>query len=693
MPDNASITDAQMLIITNGIDPVSRWDGLTTTLETAGIAAPPTAPVINAAGGGTITGEYFAYVVFVDRYDNISNPSPLSAGVTVTNVGEIIYTNVPIPTDPKVVQRQIWRNTAGQTLTFYQDVLTNDITSTTFTSTQSDNQLSREVSQVQFDQNGNTLTFLYGVPPDWKPFNVQHLGRMYLSGEIVYTEGCVEVVTGSAVVKGIGTRWPANFAGRFLYVNNGLAGVEIQSVNPATQQIVLTTTWTGASDNFLNYWIRPAPAEKNLLYYSGPGTPEAFPGPNAVSLPEDGFEHTGLMSMTSFLYVLKQRRIYRFTVQADPAQDGFLFLAANRGCINQRCAIVIGDTAYLLDEQGIYSFDGGDVKDLSKPIQSIFRGNNRFYKVNWSPLRFWHGCFDENYEILRWFITLNGDYLPRHALCYNYDFNRWWIEEYPMPIGASAIGKTPPAPGTWRMGGQDVLYYGSRAKKVYAIGYGQILDGPDPAAGTTRGPVSSAGQCSLTCNVAMFAATGLIGSNVYIVAGTGEGQSRRITALSGQTLQIGQPWLILPDTTSVFQIGGVPWEWRSGRLQFADNEERNTRKLVFGWRPLTPDSPQSPEAVIQFYQDYSTSAVVNNFSWTKGQRRGVSAQKGSTEQRVDLTRTQGVADINFDAQRERNTDAPRRVTVDITGVGNDEQMTVKSVEMQGAVTASGGSGG
>jgi hypothetical protein len=395
--------------------------------------------------------------------------------------------------------------------------------------------------------------------------------------------------------------------------------------------------------------------------------------------------------MTSFLYILKQRRIYRFTVQADPAQDGFIFLAANRGCVNQKCAVVIGDTAYMLDEQGIFSFDGGEVQDLSKPIQSIFRGKNRYYKLQWQANRFWHGCFDENYEVLRWFVTLTGDYLPRHALCYNYAYKRWWIEEYPMPIGADAVGKTPPNPGTWRTGGQSVLYYGSRAKKIYKLGYGQILDGPDPNAGTVQGQVTSSGLCSITCSLASFATSGLVGSNIYIVKGTGEGQTRRIVALSGQTLQVNSPWLMQPDTTSIFQIGGVPWKWRSGRLQFADNEERNTRKVVLGWRPLINVAPS--EAIAQLFVDYNNAAINNSFSYTQSQRRGVSSTKGSPEQRIDLTREQGVADINVDAGRERDTDAPRRLTVDFAGVAREEQLTVKSVEIQGVMGGGGGGGG
>lgn len=686
MPDNFSITNNGILIDSNGIDPVTRWDGLLPTTETAGVPAPPTAPTISAAGSGSITGEYFAYIVWLDRFDNQSNPSPLGGPVNALNNGNINYTNLPVPTDPKVITMQIWRNTAGQTTTFYLDVETNDVTSGTAGSIMGDTVLATQLSQAQFDTNGNTLTFLYGIPPDWKPFNCQYLGRMYMAGEIIYSEGCVQMTFGNTLVYGNGTRWPANFAGRFLYVDNGTSGIQIASVNAITQTLELVSAYTGPTDQFVTYWIRPAPAEKNLLYYSGPGTPEGFPANNALDISEDGFEYTGLIVLSSFLYIMKQRRLYRLTAQADPAQDGFIFLDANRGCINQRCVVIIGDTAYLLDEQGIYSFQGGTCTDLSKPIQSIFRGNNKFYQLHWAASRFWHACFDENYEILRWFITLSGDYLPRHALCYNYDFKRWWIEEYPMPIGCNTIGRTPPNPGTWREGGQDILYYGSRARKVYEIGYGQTLDGPDPNAGTTRNTVTAIGICSLTCDMASFADSGIVGSNVYIISGAGEGQNRRISAATETVLTLTQPWTIMPNTTSVFLIGGIPWEWRSGRVQFSDNEARNTRKIVLGFRTQDLDS----EAIAQLYVNYKKDPIVNNMRYSKAQRRGVSTVPKSPEQRIDLTREQGVADINIDAQRERNTDAPRRITVDFSGVAREETLSIKSVEMQGTMASQGG---
>jgi hypothetical protein len=688
VPNNFSIEDIGIAIMTNGIDPVMRWDGLTPSLETAGIAAPTGQIVVSGSdvsGTGTITGTYYAYVIFLDRFGNQSNPSPVSIGAAIADADTIVYSNVPVPTDPKVIQRQIYRNTTGQTLTFYLDVSVFDVTTTTFYSTTTDAVLSEQPAQVQFDASGNSLTILYDVPPDWKPFNVQYLGRMYLAGEVVYQEGCVHVQAGTTLVQGVGTRWPTNFAGRFFYGEGAYEGIEIASVNAVAQQLTLVSPWLQYSSFYAQYWIRPAPAEKNLLYFSGPGTPEGFPPDNSIEVQEDGFETTGLILGTSFLYIMKTRKMYRLTCQADPAQDGYIFPAANRGCINQRCAVVIGDMMYFLDEQGIYGYDGGKVKDISKPIQSIFRGTNRFFTLNWGASRYWHGLFDENYEIIRWFVSLTGDYLPRHALCYNYDFDRWWIEEYPMPIGASAVGKTPPPTGTYRTGGQDVLYYGSRAAKVYMIGYGQQLDGPDPNGGTVRQFVTSSGLCSMTCNVANFATSGIIGSNIYIIKGTGEGQNRRICNVVGQTLWVTQPWTEHLDTTSQFQIGGIPWRWRSGRMMFADNEARNTRKGVLGFRPVTQES----EALVVMYYDYSLYPVISSATYSKRQRRGVESDRGSPEQRIALSddpkwgNPYGIAEFNFDAGRERSTPAPRKVTLDFYGVQREEPLTIKSIEIQG----------
>jgi hypothetical protein len=679
MPDSFATSSGNLLLIANGVDRVSRWDGLYPQVEPAGVTPPATAPTISATGVGSITGAYSAYVRFIDRRGNFSNFSPVSNAIVAASNQTINYTNVPVPQEAAVVRRQILRTTADQSLTYFVDIDTTDLGSTSFSSTRLDADLQVQEPQALFDANGNVLANAFGVPPDWKPFVVSHQGRMWLAGEQPYFEGAAIVTFGSKTVTGVGTDWKATFPGRFFYGAGSFGGIEIDSISGQT--ITLLSPWLGASDPYLYYKILPAPAEKNLLYFSGPASPEAWSATDALEIPEDGYAITGMMVVSSFLYILKELRIHRLTNQGDPVVDGVIFESVRRGCINNRCWVTEGMDAYLLDYYGCYLFRGGQAEAISVPINAIFTGTNRNYALNWQQSRYWHASIDSDYDIVRWFVTLGGDYLPRHALCYNTELKRWWIEEYPVPIGCSAVGNAVAQLGTFRSIGSQILYFGSRATKVYSMSAKIFLDAADPQAGTTRGTVASSGLCSLTCASAEFAA-GVVGSTVYIVQGKGQGQGRLIASLSGTTLTLTQPWTILPDSTSVFQIGAVPWEYRTGRTTFADGEDRKTRKIQVGFRP----TPSQQEAILELYEDYNeTTPIVQQHQYTVAQRRGVATSVASAQQRIDLTRLYGTADVNIDAQRERDTDARRRVALLLYGWNREDPLTFKQIVETGVV--------
>lgn len=340
--------------------------------------------------------------------------------------------------------------------------------------------------------------------------------------------------------------------------------------------------------------------------------------------------------------------------------------------MNNRCWATVGLDAYLLDYYGCYKFSGGQTDEISLPIQGIFRGNNRYYRLNWQQSRYWHAIADLSNTTIRWFVTLGGDYLPKHALCYNYGLKRWWVERYEHPIGCSAIAPKAAPYGGWRSYGQERLYVGSQGAQVFAFSPTVFLDGPDPTSGATRCQPASWGIDWLIVTGASFA-NGTLGSYLTIVRGRGEGQTRKIIDVAGDVLTVDQPWAITPDETTLFQIGAVYWEYRTGRMTFADGEARQTRKIQLGYRPV----PVTQEAIAEMFRDYSETAITQQHNYNWKQRRGVSSIIGDPRQRIDLTRSYGVADINIDAQRERDTDARRRLSFSIYGWNRESQLTLK----------------
>jgi hypothetical protein len=515
--------------------------------------------------------------------DTFSIPLALATGSTYNQggvwtfgVATIVYGAIPVPTDPKVVRRQILRNLAGNTDVLYVDIDTADLTTEAFSSTTTDEDLATQ-DFVPLTYGDDDLPFAnrFGVPPAHKSVVAVHNGRAFLTADIVYNQGHVEPVFGSDQVPGVGTAWPATFAGRFLYIDGAIEPYEIAAVDVANQVLTLTVPFGDMPQRFCPYTIRAAPGERRLLYYSEPGNFEAWPPYNAVAIPEDDDEITALLVLENYLYVVERRHIHRLTFQEDPLKDGFVFRVTHRGCINHRCSVIVEDMTYMLDEAGIHAFNGETSQHISDPIQNIFQVDGvSDFQVDWtSDQKLWHAAHDPVRNIIRWFVSMIGRSELRHAICYNYRQQRFWIEEFPTAICSSCTA--------------DLTYrrslVGTEARRVLCLAEGSY-DGADET-GTTRGTVTTADAASLSDTAATFAS--LEGAPIAIVDGTGRGQVRVIAANTSTTLYLRDPWTIVPDATSTYQVGGVSWKWQSGWFRFAEDESENPRDVELVYEPLS----------------------------------------------------------------------------------------------------------
>lgn len=672
MPNNfVEQPDSGFLMIASGFDPVLRWDSQKAQAVTAGIVKPATAPVIARSGTGSITGTYSAFLRFVDDLGNVSNLSPISNEIKITKAASIDYSAVATTTDPKVVKRQLLRNTNGQYDTFYLDVETTDLEATTFSSALTDALLVTNLDVPLLDVEGRVLANRNAPPPNNKTVMAHHLGRMFYTGEEDYLQGSCQVTFGSTTVTGIGTEWTSSMAGRFLYVVGGSKGYEIDSVGSATS-LTLLEAYEDPTDKFGVYAIRAAPAEKKLVYWSEAGKPESVSAFNSMSLEEDGDDITALMPMEGVLYILERRHIYTFRFKNNPALDGLVFAATARGVINQRCLIVAEGVGYMLDEQGIHAYGGGENQPVSTVVQDLFRDEDNDFQINWKASKFFHACHFPQQETIRWFVAMGSSYLPKHAIALNYRLRRWWIEEFSVPIGASCTGM---------LNGRPQVFLGADAGRILAFWKG-TLDGPDPGTGRVQGTMTAATLDSFTDSQATFPGAGVVGNPVMIVDGLGKGQTRIVRTVSGTKVTVTQPWLVLPDTTSVYQLGGIKWSFKTGWFRWAGwaaREELTERRLEVQFQPLR----QAALMNVKVFQDTSEDAVAWEGAFTT-EGDGVRIEDGKDEMVVDLTRTSGFAQRQIPGSKDNYLDGPRYVQVELGGVANQEAVKVFSLQIDGA---------
>ncbi len=578
-----------------------------------------------------------------------------SGGTWIPGADEIDYTSVPTTTDPKVARKQILRNTSGQLTTFYVDVDTDLLGTTTFSSSRDDNNLSTQEAVPLLSEDGSVLANAHYKPPDFKTVFCPHSSRMLACVDRVYSEGNVVVTNGSPTVTGIGTAFTASLVDRYLLVDGASTKYVITAVNTTLQTLTLESNYSGSTNQYATYAIRPADGERRLVWYTQAGQVESWSPLYALEIQEDGDELTGLMAKGSFIYILEYRHIYRFTFQSDPAVDGFIYQSCQRGVVNNRCWVQVEDDTYMLDKEGLHAFGGGqESQQVSTPIQRVFQTlEESDHVINWNAQDLFHAALYPQEEVARWFVSMGSSRTTRHAICLHYRTRRWWLEEYPVPVTSSTLGLIGPG---------RVVFLGTESYTtlVSSVGY---LDGIDKNAGTLQGEVDSADLCSLTDGSASFPPT-VAGLVVVITHGKGKLQRRRIFEVESGRLKITMPWRIIPDSTSRYQIGGVTYRFRSEQFTWIDGESEVERKFGLHFEP----SPGASDAYLRIYNNQDRSPQTWQVT-TTGNPEGMVATKGDTDLWIDLTREAGFAQQRIEGRRDDNVMGVRRWNFELAGVG------------------------
>jgi hypothetical protein len=607
--------------------------------------------------------------------------STYSGGGTWTaGTSTVTYTGLTLPNDPRVVRRQILRNSDGQQSVFYVDIDTADLTSPSMTSTRIDDVLTDQLAVPLLDDNGRDIANVHGEPPSNKPHMVYHQNRVFLAGDVTYTEGAVKATFGSAVIEGIGTEWRPEAAARFIYIVGANKVYSILSVDQVAQTLTLTEAYLGVSQPYALYAIRSPQADQRTVWYSDASHTEGFSPLNAFSIADDGDVFTGLLSYDSFVFVMGGSHIYKFTYQNDPLKDGAVFLVSDRGCVNQRCAVQAKGGVFMLDQKGVHLFgrtasrEGAD-NDISAPIQTLFRPDVPGPKINFNAARYFHGSLDQGIETIRWFVALAGTYLPRHAICYQYVLDRWWTETYPFPVGCSFVGRLfRRAPlETWGTGRLQ-NFLGAAGRRVLAAG-SSPLDGVAPLA-VYAAPITDAGFNWFTTPANLPAGAGV---PVVVTAGRGEGQSRIITSVAAGKVKVKDPWRVRPDSTSTVQIGGVPWRWKSGWLRWLEEEATNPRNIEVSVKP----SLVANTVALRRYTDRSD--VADNAAIDRSED-GVQCRSGLPDIRLSIPDLPGgFSQALMFSGKQGYTRGPQVVSLGLAGVGGTDPLNVYQINLDGAV--------
>ena len=206
------------------------------------------------------------------------------------------------------------------------------------------------------------------------------------------------------------------------------------------------------------YTVDTTGAEPNAIYFSEVDEPESVPQAYQVVIQQVGREPdkiTGLIPLDSSLYVCQTRSLHRLTVTGHPLEGAASSPAAQRGLINDRCWDVADGVAYIVDDYGLYAFNGQSVEPLSDPISAYWSESRiDFSKSTWFFVR-----ADVNTNVVRFYYVPNGSNAtyPNAALCYSLVTKAWWTEEYADEV-ACAVTARLSGRQCDTLGGDSVLY-------------------------------------------------------------------------------------------------------------------------------------------------------------------------------------------------------------------------------------------
>jgi hypothetical protein len=635
--------------------------------------------IISGVGGDYSSINGLSAVAVIDA-DTISIDKSIAGswdgtGYLTSGASRILYRDVEVPADSKVVRRQILRNLDGTMDTLYVDIDTDDVLSSSFASSMSDAVLMQQEAVPLEDSRSRPWANRFSPPPSHKPIVCSFMGRIWAAGEVPYSAGSVSVLSGSRVVAGAGTDWQKSMAGRVMYVDGGRSGIGVAAVDEANQIITLELPYDGQSSMYSGYVIRSAPVERKLLYWSEPGQPEAWAPWSAIAVPEDGDEVTGLAVFGQALCVIEKRHIYRMVAENEPDTDGHLFLMAHRGVVNHRCSVTADGSIYMLDESGIHAYDGGESCDpISDPIQNIFHYDllAPAYTVDWTAdTTLWHASHDPGRTTIRWFVDFTGKETLTHAVCYNYRSKRWWLEQYPWPIKSSCTGVV----------GYRRAIVGTECRRVLAL---QEAGGDlAPGDGTVRGNATSVSSDRTTINDTSAAfASNLAGAPLSIVSGLGAGETRTISSNTSNSVSVVHPFSAV-DTTSVYQIGGIQWKWRSGWMDSIASETQTPNDIAIAYAPVS--NPNS--IVLDIYYDHNPLPANWVADWTQD---NVSVTAGSPDVVIDITAVYPVGGYRILRASGHSADysyGERFVSLLFSGTSNTDSIQIYQWSITGAIYA------
>lgn len=482
------------------------------------------------------------------------------------------------------------------------------------------------VSDDDLVSQGIMSDFGFGAQQAPAPhYSIAHAfrSRLWVGAGRTYSDGLADVTNGSVEVTGLaqGSSVPATNWGR------SLVGMTVEFATDGRQydiedywypdddgsttsleKLILTEEYAGTTGS-KSYKAFP---KRGRIWFSEEGAPNAFSNSGFLLLDgAEGEEVTMIGNAGQNLIACTPTATFAFNYQDYPSEAGQTMQAISRGlgCVAPNSFVEVDGLAYWLSERGPVVCDGSAVRLIDGHLRDMFTDPD---DASYIPRRRSTGLVEASgahqvrEQSVLWSVRTKAK--ENLVLVYNYIFQTWDILEYDHRI--DSLVTVDDAAGDPRVLLQDEFGYTWKMDVGSVDGAGEVNNH-----GQLRGEVVSAGNLILNLssiqsiftgsmsNNFTSGSTGLDGAFVRIIGGTGAGQKRRIDVSSGANIYINEPWDTEPDTTSIWELGGINWKWRFKHSDLGRYTEVKRLKFL---QIQQPESITQGSADVKFYPNRSS---------------------------------------------------------------------------------------
>ncbi len=594
----------------NNFDAVKVWNGITTSMQDAGITGPAAAMASPSAASGNCTNgrHRFRYRYRNTKTGYVSNPSPERRVTVSGGNGELTFTTVA-SSDGKVDAIDI-EATAVNGSTWYRIKTIANTTSAVVS--MSDSNL---IQQFNVDANYGSVetgdTYSHEVPPVGA-FILSYKGRSFIGGDEAYTiTGTFTNSSTSVTGTGYSTKW----VGRQVRVSGETVSYIISAAT--TTVLTLASAWSGStgSKTASVYSVTP-----NRVYWSRIGMPESFYAAVQASdrLQNRSDQMTGAWGRKDGLYIFGKYSSERWIFNDDPsvAVSQTAPIQGNRGVFHQRCLVEADGKLYAWDRPGIYQV-GEKPDHISANVDAALTE-----LCDYDQSTKFHGVFDPRDRVLMWFFVVIGDTQPKRAVCYELDTGRMFFYRFLQGITASSVVPT--------SDGQVRVLLGDENGYSWFFGVDGSFDGVPPATSSVLTASGTPTTSVISVTQTLPTSPNLAGVMLYQASSD---QYRVIASNTSSQITLASALSSAPVAGDTLYIGAIPFEYRT---KWWVGQGLETKKApVYFFVKLYPGSATGKMRVF-FYEDFSSTPTTVTATASDVHNDGLTVTNATTYIELDL---------------------------------------------------------